>query len=190
MKLEEFEDRLDQFGPEIGAWPQDAAGAAETLLAESADARQLLDEARGLDRLFAATPAIKAPAGLADRIVTRAMSETSTPSGTEPALVSASGGSAARLSPEMGARAARIAAMARPVPATAIPPRQSAQAATRWYRELALLVFGSGNLARPALALAICFAAGLGAGYIFNPQSTDSSSYNVMASLFTYLDRT
>ena len=192
MKLEEFEDRLDQHGSDIGTWPQDVASQAKALLTASADARRLLDEAKALDNLFAAGPAIKAPAGLAGRIVARALNETNTPSGAEPAGIvpggTSLGGSGA------SARAARIAALATPVPAQAIPPQRRpappVQPSPGWYRELVTLVFGSGSLMRPATALAICFAAGLCAGYIFNQQGIDSSSYNVMASLFTYLDRT
>ncbi|MDJ0932516.1 hypothetical protein [Breoghania sp.] len=59
-----------------------------------------------------------------------------------------------------------------------------------WYRELASLIFGGGNLAFPATALAMCFAAGVWAGYTFNEQNIDSTAYETMASLFTYLNRT
>ena len=179
MNLDEFENRLDQNGSRIATWPEDVATAARALLTESAEARRLLEEAKALDGLFAATPAVKAPAGLAGRIVARAMTETNAPA----AAVNPAGlhSAAPRSAPPSAPGAAPVIAAA---------SRSSIQAPARWYRELLSPIFGSGSFVRPVATLAICFAAGLGAGYIFNEQGVDSSSYNVMASLFSYLDHT
>jgi hypothetical protein len=71
MDVTEFEDLIDRLGEDLSLWPEDRRLSAEQLLACSAEAQALLEEARALRRALAAPP-VKAPAGLADRIVTAA----------------------------------------------------------------------------------------------------------------------
>lgn len=75
MNLDEFEEALDEHGPDVEDWPASLRDAARLLLDQSAEARQLLDDELRLAAAFAMQPAPKAPAGLADRIVLRAMTE-------------------------------------------------------------------------------------------------------------------
>jgi hypothetical protein len=71
MDVSEFEDLIDRQGEDISRWPDAQRQRALDLLVSSADARQLLDEARMLRQVLAAPP-VRAPAGLADRIVAAA----------------------------------------------------------------------------------------------------------------------
>ena len=71
MDVSEFEDMIDRQGEDISLWPEAERLRALDLLASSDDARRLLDEARLLRQAMAA-PAVRAPAGLADRIVAAA----------------------------------------------------------------------------------------------------------------------
>jgi len=68
ITLEEFSDLLDRLGDVLADWPADQRTAAETLLTQSAEARQRLAQAVEMgDALRAAQP--KAPSGLVDRIL-------------------------------------------------------------------------------------------------------------------------
>ncbi len=71
MDVTEFEELIDRLGEDLSRWPDDRRLPAEALLAQSSAAQALLDEARVLRQALAA-PAIRAPKGLADRIVTAA----------------------------------------------------------------------------------------------------------------------
>ncbi|MBR0829973.1 hypothetical protein JQ596_31035 [Bradyrhizobium manausense] len=71
MDVTEFEDLIDRLGEDLSLWPDDRRLPAERLLAESAEAQSLLAEACELRAALAAPP-VRAPAGLADRIVTAA----------------------------------------------------------------------------------------------------------------------
>jgi hypothetical protein len=71
MDVGEFEDLIDRLGEDLTRWPDDRRLAAEALLASSSAARALLDEAK-LIRAALSAPPVRAPAGLADRIVTAA----------------------------------------------------------------------------------------------------------------------
>lgn len=84
MNLDEFEEALDEHGPDVEDWPANLRDAARLLLDQSSAARDLLHDELRLAAAFAMQPVPKAPAGLADRIVLRAMAE----SAPEPALVS------------------------------------------------------------------------------------------------------
>ena len=75
MNLDEFEEALDEHGPDVEDWPVNLRDAARLLLDQSAEARQLLDDELRLAAAFAMQPTPKAPTGLADRIVLRAMTE-------------------------------------------------------------------------------------------------------------------
>ena len=78
MDVGEFEDWLDRLGDDVSKWPDPQRLAAQALLAKSAPARSLLTEAKTL-RAALEAPAVKAPAGLADRIVEQAVRSTPSP---------------------------------------------------------------------------------------------------------------
>ncbi|MBR1130999.1 hypothetical protein [Bradyrhizobium iriomotense] len=71
MDVTEFEELIDRLGEDLSLWPDDRRLPAEALLAQSAAAQALLDEARALRQALAAPP-VRAPKGLADRIVAAA----------------------------------------------------------------------------------------------------------------------
>ncbi len=66
-----FEDLIDRLGEDLSRWPSDQRLAAEQLLATSAAARTLHEEARVLRQALSGPP-VSAPAGLADRIAAAA----------------------------------------------------------------------------------------------------------------------
>jgi hypothetical protein len=72
MDVAEFEELIDRLGEDVRRWPSPDREAALVLLRNSAPARNVLGRAEELRRLLAAPPQIKAPAGLADRIVAKA----------------------------------------------------------------------------------------------------------------------
>ena len=74
MKFEEFEDHLDRFGEDLTVWPPSAREAGIELLRDSAEAREIMEEAQALRRAMAAVAPVRAPAGLADRVVAEALS--------------------------------------------------------------------------------------------------------------------
>ena len=71
MDVTEFEELIDRLGEDLSVWPDDRRLPAEELLTRSSAAQALLDEARALRRALAAPP-VRAPGGLADRIVAAA----------------------------------------------------------------------------------------------------------------------
>jgi len=71
MDVREFEDLIDRLGEDVSHWPAGLHQAALELLASSPDANRLLSGAR-LVREALASPPIRAPAGLADRIAAAA----------------------------------------------------------------------------------------------------------------------
>ncbi|WP_349631511.1 hypothetical protein [Bradyrhizobium tropiciagri] len=71
MDVATFEDLIDRLGEDLSRWPDDQRLAAMQLLASSAEARALYEEASALRKALAAPP-VRAPAGLVDRIVTAA----------------------------------------------------------------------------------------------------------------------
>ncbi|MET4386271.1 hypothetical protein ABIB73_002016 [Bradyrhizobium sp. F1.4.3] len=78
MDVTEFEELIDRLGEDLSRWPDDRRLPAEQLLARSSAAQALLEEARALRRALAAPP-VRAPAGLADRIVAAASKMKSDP---------------------------------------------------------------------------------------------------------------
>jgi hypothetical protein len=74
MGLAEFERLLDVYGGDRARWPAEDRAAAAQLVARDAQARRLLAEAEGLDRVLrrAPLPALASEAALADRIVAAA----------------------------------------------------------------------------------------------------------------------
>jgi uncharacterized membrane protein (DUF4010 family) len=90
MDVTEFEDWLDRLGEDVSRWPDPQREAAQTLLADSAAARAVLEEAVALRRALAgvsAAPPVRAPAGLADRIVLQATQSVPEPTPVEKAAV-------------------------------------------------------------------------------------------------------
>ena len=73
MNFEEFEDHLGRLGEDLMVWPPSARQAGIELLRNSAAAREIMDEAQALRRAMTAVAPVRAPAGLADRIVTEAV---------------------------------------------------------------------------------------------------------------------
>ena len=74
MNLADFERLLDVYGGDRTRWLAEERAAAAQLVAREAQARRLLAEAEGLDRVLerAPLPALAAEAALADRIVAAA----------------------------------------------------------------------------------------------------------------------
>ncbi|GGF44519.1 hypothetical protein GCM10011321_38790 [Youhaiella tibetensis] len=54
MRVEQFEDALDEYGADLAAWPPDLADAANRLLASDAEARDILEAERTISAAFAA----------------------------------------------------------------------------------------------------------------------------------------
>jgi hypothetical protein len=81
MDVAEFEELIDRLGEDVRRWPSPAREAALALLQNSAAARDVLGRAEELRRLLAAPPDVKAPAGLADRIVANARRSEGRPMG-------------------------------------------------------------------------------------------------------------
>jgi len=77
-EIEALAALLDAFGADTGRWPAGAAVRFAPLLAESADARRLVAEARALDQLLTMTAAAERSvrpdlaARMADRVLARA----------------------------------------------------------------------------------------------------------------------
>src|ERR1700751_6435439 len=71
MDVAMFEDLIDRLGEDLSRWPSDQRLAAEQLLATSAVARTLHQEARVLRKALSGPP-VSAPAGPAPRIAAAA----------------------------------------------------------------------------------------------------------------------
>lgn len=71
MDVTEFEELIDRLGEDLSLWSDDRRLPAEQLLAQSPAAQVLLEQARALRHALAA-PSVRAPKGLADRIVAAA----------------------------------------------------------------------------------------------------------------------
>lgn len=82
MDVREFEDLVDRLGEDISRWPDAQRRAAADLLSSSPEALALLAQARELREALSASP-VRAPAGLADRILTAASRLTSGPFSVE-----------------------------------------------------------------------------------------------------------
>jgi hypothetical protein len=82
MDIADFEDLIDRLGDDPSRWPDDQRREAEGLLAVSADAQSLLAEAKAVREALAAP--VRAPAGLADRIVAAAKQTAVEPQASPP----------------------------------------------------------------------------------------------------------
>ena len=69
MTLEQLEELLDTYGPARDAWPEAVQGRAERLVAASAEARALLEQARDVDRLLHVLPEEVPSPALAARVL-------------------------------------------------------------------------------------------------------------------------
>jgi hypothetical protein len=78
MNRSEFRDAIDRHGEDLSAWPAADRDGALALLTREPASRCHLDEAVALRRALRDRPAIRAPAGLADRIVRAALGSGST----------------------------------------------------------------------------------------------------------------
>jgi hypothetical protein len=96
MNITEFEDLLDRLGEDMSTWPAPLQQAAAVLLGSSDQARGLLEETRLMRRALAGTQ-IRAPAGLADRIMLGSRQPASEPAAAAP-LRSLSSGNGALVS--------------------------------------------------------------------------------------------
>ncbi|MCP9627700.1 hypothetical protein NML43_11430 [Rhodopseudomonas palustris] len=81
MDIAEFEDLIDRLGEDPSRWPDDQRREAERLVATSTEAQRLLADAKAAREALAAPP-IRAPAGLADRIVAAARQTPVEPQGS------------------------------------------------------------------------------------------------------------
>jgi len=83
MDVATFEDLIDRLGEDLSRWPDEWRLPAMHLLASSAEARALYEEAGAMRRALAAPP-VRAPSGLVNRIVFAAAQlprESATPEG-------------------------------------------------------------------------------------------------------------
>lgn len=88
MDVAEFEDLIDRLGEDMSLWPEPQRVAAAQLLETSDQARTILDAA-GVLRRALSVPPIKAPAGLAERIVSAAMQQSPEPTSPSPGATDA-----------------------------------------------------------------------------------------------------
>ncbi|MGU9982421.1 hypothetical protein ACJ4V0_20500 [Phreatobacter sp. HK31-P] len=72
MQRLDFQDALDRFGDDLSRWPAAERVLGEAMLRDDPTARRLIEDARLLKSLITTTSTIRAPAGLADRIVSLA----------------------------------------------------------------------------------------------------------------------
>ncbi|WP_312017123.1 hypothetical protein [Bradyrhizobium jicamae] len=83
MDIATFEDLIDRLGEDLSLWPDDQRLAAVQLLASSAEARTLYEEASALRQALKGPP-VRAPAGLVDRIAAAAAKLPQEPQEQEP----------------------------------------------------------------------------------------------------------
>lgn len=84
MKIADFEDLLGRLGEDMSSWPAPQQQAAADFLRSSAEARSALAQARLLRQALSA-PAIRAEAGLTERIMQGVRQGGAGPAETEPA---------------------------------------------------------------------------------------------------------
>lgn len=75
LTVAEFKDALDRLGETLADWPDELRTAAAFLLNSSDEAARLLSDAQAV-RAALKPAAVKAPAGLADRILAKALGQT------------------------------------------------------------------------------------------------------------------
>ncbi len=75
MNRSELRDAVDRHGEDLSTWPLSERSEAIQLLASEPAARSVIDEARALRAAITEPSAIRAPAGLADRILQAALGD-------------------------------------------------------------------------------------------------------------------
>jgi hypothetical protein len=73
MKIEEFEDCVDRFGEDVASWPSPERERGRALLATSTAAQGVVSQAKLLRAAISSAAPVRAPAGLADRIMAKAV---------------------------------------------------------------------------------------------------------------------
>ncbi len=68
MTLEDLRNLVDAYGSDPGRWPDDRRDAAEALVERSADARDIVEDARMVDDLLAAMPEVAVRPALRSQI--------------------------------------------------------------------------------------------------------------------------
>lgn len=68
-RIDQFAERLDALGPDVGRWPAAEAEEARALIARSAEARRLHAEALRLAEIVAEAAEAEVPNGFAFRVV-------------------------------------------------------------------------------------------------------------------------
>lgn len=81
MNRSELQDAIDRHGEDLSAWPLADRDRALEFLAREPQARSLFDDAAALRTALRDQPVIRAPAGLADRIVRTALGSSPVPTG-------------------------------------------------------------------------------------------------------------
>jgi hypothetical protein len=77
MSLTDLQNAIDEHGADIAAWPAPLRERATVLVANSAEARTRLAEALRMEASLRTMASVKAPEGLADRIVAAATADKS-----------------------------------------------------------------------------------------------------------------
>ena len=78
MNIEEFEDCVDRYGEDVASWPSPERERGAALVRSSLAARAIVSQAKLLRVAVKGAAPVRAPSGLADRIVARAVAETPT----------------------------------------------------------------------------------------------------------------
>ena len=81
MNRSELQDAIDRLGGDLSAWPLADRERAQALLTQDPASLSLLDDASALRAALRDQPVIRAPAGLADRIVRAALGSSPVPTG-------------------------------------------------------------------------------------------------------------
>jgi hypothetical protein len=81
MNRSELQDAIDRHGEDLSAWPLADRDPARHLLESDPESRSLFTNAAALRMALRNQPVIRAPAGLADRIVRAALASSPAPNG-------------------------------------------------------------------------------------------------------------
>jgi len=73
MNIEEFEDCVDRYGEDVASWPSPERERGAALVRSSLAARGIVSQAKLLRAAMTGAAPVRAPFGLADRIVARAV---------------------------------------------------------------------------------------------------------------------
>ncbi|WP_205470532.1 hypothetical protein [Breoghania sp. L-A4] len=166
MRIEDFEDILDRRGSDLDTWSKKEAAAARALLEHSREARALLEESHALQQAFAPQAPVRAPAGLADRIVREALASSRA---REPITQTA-------------------ATPPQPARFTAGSLVRSLARSLESLRDGGAAVFQTDTMLRPAAVLMVCFVSGMIASYANVDETSNVLSEVSLPTFFTYFD--